>query len=76
MGWQLIKKHLRAPEIKPLAVAVCFGGVLAVFTAVRLTTHHSVMWNKKSNPEPWNEAKNKCFPDNRPSMQTDRYKDI
>ncbi|XP_064468944.1 cytochrome c oxidase subunit NDUFA4-like isoform X2 [Ornithodoros turicata] len=56
---QGLKKH---PALIPLVVIVGAGAVGAVFYITRLATRNpDVSWNKKGNPEPWQEYKDKQY---------------
>ncbi|XP_063230293.1 cytochrome c oxidase subunit NDUFA4 [Bacillus rossius redtenbacheri] len=52
-----LKKH---PALIPLYVCVAAGGLGAVFYTIRLAVKSpEVTWNRKTNPEPWQEYANK-----------------
>ena len=87
---EMFRKH---PDIIPLAAAVACVSVGATLFVIRnAVTNPDVSWNKRTNPEPWNEIqqnqrtklltfgrhnyKEAKFPDARPSMATDTYKNI
>ncbi|XP_064468943.1 cytochrome c oxidase subunit NDUFA4-like isoform X1 [Ornithodoros turicata] len=62
---QGLKKHparLVHTSLIPLVVIVGAGAVGAVFYITRLATRNpDVSWNKKGNPEPWQEYKDKQY---------------
>ncbi|KAF4527242.1 hypothetical protein B566_EDAN015915 [Ephemera danica] len=54
-----LKKH---PSLIPLYVCVGAGAVGAAYYILRLATRTpDVSWNKKTNPEPWQEYQNKQY---------------
>ncbi|XP_062540309.1 cytochrome c oxidase subunit NDUFA4 [Armigeres subalbatus] len=57
MSLASIKKN---PALIPLYVCVGLGAVAAVFYTARLALRSpEVTWNRKGNPEPWEEFRNK-----------------
>nr|XP_019546508.1 cytochrome c oxidase subunit NDUFA4 [Aedes albopictus] len=57
MSLASIKKN---PALIPLYVCVGLGAVAAVFYTARLAIRSpEVSWNRKGNPEPWEEFRNK-----------------
>uniref|UniRef100_C6ZQT7 Putative NADH:ubiquinone dehydrogenase n=1 Tax=Ochlerotatus triseriatus TaxID=7162 RepID=C6ZQT7_OCHTR len=57
MSLASIKKN---PALIPLYVCVGLGAVGAVFYTARLAlSSPEVTWNRKTNPEPWEEYRNK-----------------
>ncbi|KAM8703138.1 hypothetical protein ACLKA7_007849 [Drosophila subpalustris] len=59
LGLQSLKKN---PALIPLYVCVAAGAVGAVYYMARLATRNpDVTWNRTSNPEPWQEYKNKQY---------------
>ncbi|CAG4946404.1 cytochrome c oxidase subunit NDUFA4 [Colias croceus] len=56
---QSLKKH---KALIPLFVCVGLGCGASVFYTLRLALRNpDVSWNKKSNPEPWEEYRNKQY---------------
>uniref|UniRef100_V5HHR1 Putative nadh dehydrogenase n=1 Tax=Ixodes ricinus TaxID=34613 RepID=V5HHR1_IXORI len=56
---QGMKRH---PSLIPLMVIVGVGGLGAVWYTARLALRNpDVSWNKKTNPEPWQEWSNKQY---------------
>uniref|UniRef100_A0A6M2E0H5 Putative cytochrome c oxidase subunit ndufa4 n=1 Tax=Amblyomma tuberculatum TaxID=48802 RepID=A0A6M2E0H5_9ACAR len=56
---QGMKRH---PALIPLVTIVGIGMAGAVFYTARLALRNpDVSWNKKTNPEPWQEFKNKQY---------------
>ena len=73
----IFRRHfLQHPENIPLAVGALFGGLYGVYSLCRLARNHHTSWNRGANPEPWHDAKDKRFLAERPSLATERYKDI
>ncbi|XP_065354916.1 cytochrome c oxidase subunit NDUFA4 [Calliphora vicina] len=59
LGLQSIKKN---PALIPLYVCVGAGACGAIFYMFRLATRNpDVTWNRSSNPEPWQEYKEKQY---------------
>jgi len=55
LSFASLKKH---PALIPLYVCVGIGCAGAVFYTLRLATRSpDVTWNKRTNPEPWQEFK-------------------
>ncbi|KAL7306821.1 hypothetical protein TKK_0000984 [Trichogramma kaykai] len=53
------KKH---PALIPLFVCLGAGVAMSMFYTLRLATRNpDVSWNKKANPEPWNEYKDRRY---------------
>lgn len=86
----LLKKHYDLiPLLSMVALSSSLGIFCLVRTAA---TNPDVSWNKDVNPEPWNKIQqtqrtkllptphidyaNAKFPQDRPSMANDKYKDI
>lgn len=59
MGLQSLKKN---PALIPLYVCVGAGALGAMYYTLRLATRNpDVTWNRSSNPEPWQEYKEKQY---------------
>ncbi|XP_017479970.1 PREDICTED: cytochrome c oxidase subunit NDUFA4 [Rhagoletis zephyria] len=59
LGLQSLKKN---PALIPLYVCVGAGALGAVYYTLRLATRNpDVTWNRSSNPEPWQEYKDKQY---------------
>ncbi|XP_046391748.1 cytochrome c oxidase subunit NDUFA4 [Ischnura elegans] len=59
LSLQSVKQH---PSLIPLYVCVGAGCLFATFYTIRLATKNpDVTWNRKTNPEPWNEYSNKQY---------------
>ncbi|XP_021940336.1 cytochrome c oxidase subunit NDUFA4 isoform X2 [Zootermopsis nevadensis] len=60
MGFEGHKRNGQQSQLIPLYVCVALGCSGAVLYTIRLAVRSpEVSWNKKSNPEPWNEYANK-----------------
>ena len=68
-----LRKH---SHLIPLHVAVGTCVLLSTSSLGKSCFKLDVTWNRKKNPEPWNDAKNKEFSAERPSMANDRYRGI
>jgi len=59
MSLASLKRH---PALIPLYICVGAGAVGAALYTLRLATRNpEVTWNRKTNPEPWNEYKEKRY---------------
>ncbi|KPI99556.1 NADH dehydrogenase [ubiquinone] 1 alpha subcomplex subunit 4 [Papilio machaon] len=59
LSFQSLKKH---KALIPLYVCTGVGAMGAVFYLLRLATRSpDVTWNRKTNPEPWQEYRNKQY---------------
>ncbi|EDW33896.1 GL21962 [Drosophila persimilis] len=59
LGLQSLKKN---PALIPLYVCVAAGAIGAVYYMGRLATRNpDVTWNRSTNPEPWQEYKDKQY---------------
>lgn len=85
-----LKKHY---DLIPLLLAVGTASTLAVGMTIRTALRNpDVSWNKRTNPEPWNQLDqaerfkflnsknvnydNRRFPNERPPMDNEKYKNI
>ena len=68
-----LRKH---SYLIPLYVAVGVGVLLSTAFLGKSCFKLDVTWNRRKNPEPWNDAKNKEFSAERPSMANERYQGI
>ncbi|CAH3930567.1 cytochrome c oxidase subunit NDUFA4 [Pieris rapae] len=59
LSFQSLKKH---KALIPLFVCVGLGCGASVFYTLRLATRNpDVSWNKRTNPEPWEEYRNRQY---------------
>ena len=71
----IFRQHfLQHPENIPLALGALFGGLYGVYSLCRLARNHHTSWNRELTPNHGMMLKDKCFPAERPSLATERYK--
>ncbi|XP_046982712.1 cytochrome c oxidase subunit NDUFA4 [Schistocerca americana] len=59
LSFSSLKKN---PSLIPLYICLGAGVAGAIFYTLRLATRNpEVTWNKRSNPEPWNDYSNKQY---------------
>jgi len=59
LSWSSIKKN---PAILPIYALMAAGALLAGGYVFRLATKSpEVTWNRRTNPEPWNDYSNKQY---------------